>query len=87
MQPSDYQNDRRSVNRALVQSLYLLVRKKGEKAWSFPQGVLKPTEHIRQVSPVTTFLVHDVISPGRCPFYFSLLVLGKGAERAVWRVD
>jgi 8-oxo-dGTP pyrophosphatase MutT (NUDIX family) len=51
IQPSDISDDRRSINRALVDSTFLIVkRKRDANQWRFPQGMLKPTDTIRKAA-------------------------------------
>ena len=48
---ADIKNDRRSVDRQLRESLYLLVKKpRSENAWQMPQGGQEGTESMRQAA-------------------------------------
>lgn len=47
---ADRTNDRKSLDRKLDQSLYLIVkRNRADNAWQFPQGKIMENETFRQV--------------------------------------
>lgn len=47
---ADKKNDSKSLDRALKQTLYLVVKQSGEGAWQFPQGPIDSTEYLHEVN-------------------------------------
>lgn len=46
---ADDKNNKKSLDRALQQTLYLVVKPSGDSSWQFPQGPIDTTEYLHEV--------------------------------------
>ncbi|KAG1449188.1 hypothetical protein G6F46_011008 [Rhizopus delemar] len=50
---ADAKDDKKSLDRALKQTLYLVVKQSGENPWQFPQGPIDATEYLHEAAERT----------------------------------